>query len=307
MSEALSVPGILFASSLDSSGETGATAFYFPNGASFVYDSRGGSVAACETSLLDPGSYSNVIDALVFAGGSTMGLEASDGLRKALFLDRTQGKKSVRFSDIPSVPGAVVYDFGPRLKAPLAYPDSSLGFTLLKEASTIFVSGRAGAGINTTANKLQQDGTFFSGQGISVQKTAWGSLVFAVVLNPLGNIVLEEQDFGALFGSKLLHEPPAPRSNTTLSMIYTDIPLSRNQLQRLASSAHAALASCIQPFHTPFDGDILFAGALQQDQAEKETVPDAVILQISTIAVSLAKNAVKKAVLISNGKTHLDE
>jgi L-aminopeptidase/D-esterase-like protein len=44
--------GVRIASLSDPTLSTGATLFYFPKGAYAAFDSRGGSVGACETNLL---------------------------------------------------------------------------------------------------------------------------------------------------------------------------------------------------------------------------------------------------------------
>jgi hypothetical protein len=63
-----------------------------------------------------------------------------------------------------------------------------LGKRLHKNLSKNFISGRAGAGKSTTANKMNPDATYFSGQGLAWKKFDWGSVLFAVVLNSLGDL-----------------------------------------------------------------------------------------------------------------------
>src|SRR3989344_7919027 len=84
------MPGLEIASVSDPTLSTGATLFFFPKGAHANFDARGGSVAAVETTLLEEGSYSNLIDGIAFAGGSTMGLAAADGVRSRIFKDRIE-------------------------------------------------------------------------------------------------------------------------------------------------------------------------------------------------------------------------
>jgi L-aminopeptidase/D-esterase-like protein len=301
LQESIDFGNLQFGTELHPEGmQTGATAFYFPTGAWLSADARGGSVAASETTLLEAGSYSCQVDALVFAGGSTMGLEAADGFRASLFSERLGKNSSVSFDNIPSVPGAVVYDFTARNagKGSTVYPDLSLGKRLHQNLSKNFISGRAGAGINTTANKMNPESTYFSGQGIAWKKYDWGSLLFAVVLNPLGDIWMDGNPFGNTFGSKMGTQPQ-PKTNTTLSLVLTDVPLSRAQIQRFSSMAHAALAAYIQPFHTPYDGDILFAGSLAP--TGNSTGSD-ISMNIASVLHDLAGSAVKKAVYTAQGK-----
>jgi L-aminopeptidase/D-esterase-like protein len=55
--------------------------------------------------------------------------------------------------------------------------------------------------------------------------------------------------------------PPAePRArNTTLTLVVTDQRLDPLQLRSLARQVHASMARAIQPFHSRWDGDILYA------------------------------------------------
>jgi L-aminopeptidase/D-esterase-like protein len=298
--EEVDFPNVLFSSETHPDGQTGATAFSFPSGAWLAVDARGGSVASSETSLLEPGSYSSQVDAVVFAGGSTMGLEAADGFRAALFAERVAQRGSVQFDDIPAVPGAVVYDYSFRApgKGATSYPDLALGKKLRKSLSPQFLSGRAGAGLFTSANKMNPAATYFSGQGLAWQSYDWGQLLFAVVLNPLGDLWLEGKPLSQRFGQPLGAKEPDPKTNTTLSLVLTDVALSRAQIQRFSSMAHAALAACIQPFHTPYDGDVLFAGSVTPSGSS--TVPE-ISLKLAAALPELAKAAVAKAVYSAQG------
>src|SRR5207248_6703294 len=53
------------ASLVDPTHSTGATLFYFPTGARVNFDARGGAVATVETTLLEEGSYSNEVNAIL--------------------------------------------------------------------------------------------------------------------------------------------------------------------------------------------------------------------------------------------------
>ncbi len=46
---------------------------------------------------------------------------------------------------------------------------------------------------------------------------------------------------------------------TTIGVVATDAVLDKAQCGKLAGMAHDGLARCIDPVHTPFDGDTLFA------------------------------------------------
>lgn len=248
----------------DPTNSTGATLFYFPKGAQANYDSRGGSVASMETSLLDEGGYSNQIDAVLFTGGSTMGHGAGHGVRARLFEMRMQaGQKPQAFDLIPSVPGAVVYDFGGRIHQganPYVYPDEKMGYALLDHLQKdVMPVGRIGAGITTSVNKISK--RRWGGQGSAYIETPYGKIFAAVVLNSMGNLTNEGQPLAEKYPPIKPDEELTSinKVNTTLSIIVTDIKLDRNQLKRYAMATHTSMARMIHPFQTYSDGDIQFA------------------------------------------------
>ncbi len=296
------MPGLKFAHLTDPSHSTGATLFYFPKSARVAVDVRGGSVASSETTLFIPGSYSNEIDAIVFAGGSTMGLEAGDGVRKVIFKARS-GRAS-DFDFIPSVPTAVVYDYGGRKHAgadPLVYPTRELGEELMKNLSDAFTLGRAGAGACTSCNKLGEPK--WGGQGAGVVQKPWGRVFTASVVNAMGDVF--DESGKSLTGQMpkalgLVGDKATGRQNTTLSIVVTDLPLDRNQLQRLAIEIHTSMARTIRPFHTPYDGDILFAVSLKNASTTKVT--EEIEFDLAATAAELMQQSIRRAVEVSNGR-----
>ena len=46
--------------------------------------------------------------------------------------------------------------------------------------------------------------------------------------------------------------------NTTIGVVATNARLNREQAQKVAQMGHNALARCIRPVHTLFDGDTIF-------------------------------------------------
>src|SRR5258706_818157 len=68
--------------------------------------------------------------------------------------------------------------------------------------------------------------------------------------------------------------PPAePRSrNTTLTCVVTDQRLDALQLRSIARQVHSSMARAIQPFHTRWDGDILYACSTQSVESSLDEV-----------------------------------
>ncbi len=299
-------PGIRIGEVTDETGPTGCTVIAFPQGSTASVDVRGGSAALRESTLLDPLSAWAGIDALVLAGGSTYGLEAASGVMQALLEARGH---STQFASIPSVPAAVVYDFAGRKNA--VYPTAQLGrqaFEAAQEGSVTI--GKAGAGRNVWVGKIH--GRAFSepgAQGAAFQITPSGYRLLAItIVNALGNIT----DFSGetIAGSlnpetglrmsaceSYISQSPKDRSqqkgNTTISCIVTDAPLNRTDLQRLAILCHSAMARVIEPFHTPYDGDALFAVSTAEpnrDYADQDRT--ALVMELGTFGGRLMCEAV---------------
>jgi L-aminopeptidase/D-esterase-like protein len=99
------------------------------------------------------------------------------------------------------------------------------------------------------------------GLGSAVRRVGDATVGVLVVVNAVG-------DLFTLGGEPLTggpHEPgppvipESPMTNTTLVVVATDFMMTRTELARLVVRAHDALAACIRPVHTSFDGDIVFA------------------------------------------------
>jgi L-aminopeptidase/D-esterase-like protein len=289
------LPGLEISSLEDATRATGATLFYFPNGAMAQADIRGGSAATSEVSLLESGSMSCWIDGIVFAGGSTMGLAASDGVRNYLYESR--GDERTSFNKIPSVPGAVVYDFGGRIgkgQDRFVYPDEKMGRKLMTNLSkNSFLAGRAGAGVCTTANKISKK--IWGGQGLAYSDLGFGKVVAAVINNPAGNLSLK----GIKPVSGFQKTAIRPKTNTTLSIIITDLKLDRDQLKRLATSVHTSMARQIFPFQTFSDGDSHFAVSLCT-KVPKETKNSDYFMDLTIAGCEAMDKAIETAALIAN-------
>lgn len=295
------LPGLLVSSLEDPSGSTGATLFRFVNGGALSFDSRGGAVAAVETELIREGSYSNQVDGVFFTGGSTMGLAVADGVRRVLFRERAG--RANDFDFIPSVPGAVIYDYGGRVHEgakPFVYPEAALGEALMSHLEPKFWIGRAGAGSCATCNKI---GTpRFGGQGAAIRTFPWGTVFVAVILNPVGDIRVAGQSFSEKFQpARGVESENEPGRNTTLSIVVTDVPLDRNTLKRVGTMVHTSMAESISPFHSETDGDIHFTASLNTDPATRAGRPEVSGFDLALVASDLMKQAIQDAVRTSNG------
>jgi 6-aminohexanoate-oligomer endohydrolase len=251
-------------------GPTGCTVFRFSNDPTSVIDVRGGFPGTVHGSAEEDIRTA----AICFAGGSSYGVEAADGVAAEIFAESG-------YQDLKLVRGAVVYDFWRENKI---YPDKTLGRAALKAARTgIFPLGKAGVGCSLTCGggpggvrtePTGQGGAFLQ---VGPTKIAVFTAVNAAgaIINRKGEVVRGHLDsktgrryhYRELIDRKLAAREPrdAPQGkNTTLTLVVTNQKIGgyfepRWQLRQLARQVHSSMARAIQPFHSFGDGDILFA------------------------------------------------
>lgn len=279
-------------------GPTGCTVFAFDRPALVATDVRGGL----------PGVFmagDGLTDAICFAGGSLYGLEACSGVAAGLLEASDHG---VDFAQIALVRGAILYDFGGRANA--VYPDTTLGRAALSAARPgAFPTGRCGAGRNTSCGSGPAwDGAEPAGQGAAALARGGLRIAVFVVVNALGMVHARDGRVvrggldpasGArrsyvelLVAQRDPQAAPAPTlGHTTLTLVVTNAVLELAALRQLGRQVHSALSRAIQPFHTAYDGDVLFAPSTG---VHHETTLDAPGLGV--LASELAWDAVLRAV-----------
>jgi L-aminopeptidase/D-esterase-like protein len=259
-------PGLEIGVAEYAEGPTGCTVIHFPKVASMHIDVRGGSPGI-------NGEYLTVINAICLAGGSLYGLEASTGVAAELFAKRGY---STKWMDIALVSGAIIFDYGRRQNA--IYPDKELGRAAVRSMRPgVFPMGAHGAGCSATAGHGET--AELSGQGAAFRVVGKARIAAFTVVNAYGaivdrsgNVVRGNRDVkGArqhaadIVTATGAYDPPAePRSrNTTLTVVATDQRLDPLQLRSIARQVHTSMARAIQPFHSRWDGDILYACSTQ--------------------------------------------
>lgn len=258
------LPGVLVGTAEYAEGPTGATVVSIPRGARTYTDRRGGAVGAIG---LYPFNH-----AICLAGGSVYGLTAAAGVSSALF--ERIGHRA-RFDELQLVSGAIIYDFSVRDNA--VRPDEALGRAALEAARADTVEvGRVGGGAAASAGKVDPSRIEFTGQGAAFRQVGEVKILVVTVLNPYGVVVdrdgtivrgnydartgerrhvVEDQE-AALAASR----PTASvAGNTTVTAVVTNARLDDGQLRQFALQVHSSMHRGIQPFHTPLDGDTLFA------------------------------------------------
>lgn len=260
-------------------GPTGTTVIRFAKRVHGAVDVRGGGPGTVNTDYLRLGWALPELDAVVFAGGSWYGLEATTAVTTAL---KDDGVRDGGWTNLSLAVGAIVYDFGERRLNEI-YPDKRLAQAALRAARPgIFPLGAQGAG------RFTRSGSVFgcnahSGQGAAFRQIGDLKLAAFVVVNAVGVVTRRDGGVAACYRDEGWPEelraadlmsawpastrpgwPPPPadgegKRNTTISLIVTSQKLDRAQLERLGVQVQTSMARALQPFSTEFDGDVLYA------------------------------------------------
>ncbi len=264
-----SVPGVRVGHATDLVGVTGVTVVVPPAPNVTAVEIRGAAPGSRETALLAPGMRIESVQAIVLTGGSAFGLAAVDGVVAALEEDGV-GHDTLA-GVVPIVPAAVIFDLW--LGDSGARPGPADGVAAYRATSADPVEmGTVGVGTGAAVAGWRGFNHARKGGIGSASVLVGGATVGAIVVaNCVGDVfTLEGEPLTG--GDHVPHGPPAglPDSpeNTTLGVIATDASLSRNDLSRLCVQGHGALAACLRPSHTRYDGDAIFAvscGELAED------------------------------------------
>ena len=269
-------PGLEIGVADNEAGPTGVTVFHFTRPVEGAIDVRGGAPGSMNTDALRAVADDRALDAVVFAGGSSYGLEAAAGVQDALGA-RTDG---FNWTNIPFVVGSIIYDLGYR-RFNAVTPDAALGRTALAEAKPgAFPLGAVGAGRFANTGGYFGRSTY-SGQGAGMRQSGPTKVLVFSVVNAFGAIVDRGgnvarcpgpspdncgliKDWIANYIGRLPAAAPkaaarALTHNTTITLVVTNQKLPYWQLQRLAIQVHTSMARAIQPFSTADDGDTLYA------------------------------------------------
>ncbi len=278
-------------------GPTGCTVFWFPKGAQCAVDQRGGFSG---TYMMGDG----YVDAIVYSGGSLLGLEASAGVASALLEERN----SVRWFDIPVVRGAICYDFLPRNN--LVYPDRELGKAAFRAARrNVFPQGRQGAGRHTSVGvNFDVRKAEWGGQGGAFRQFGKVKVAVFVVVNALGAV--HDRDGSVIKGNRdrgtgetetiaeqverMLEAGETIKTgsgHTTLTLVVTNAKLEHDELRSLIRQVHTSMGRAIQPLAARDDGDIGYAVTTNEVDSGQLGVT-----ALGVIASELAWDAVLAAV-----------
>jgi len=276
---------------------TGCTVILCPDGAIGGVDQRGGAPGTRETDLLRPLHMVEKVHAILLSGGSAYGLDAATGVMQ--YLEEQEIGFNVGVARVPIVPAAILFDLG--VGDPTIRPDAKMGYRASQHASSEPPSeGNFGAGTGCTVGKILGPGqSMKSGIGTASMEIGGGVIVGAIVaVNAFGDVI-DPNTGMILAGARAAKVGPvklgsegyfantltimrsligrtalsfASRSNTVIGVVATNAKLDKIQTNKVAQMAHNGLARTIQPAHTMFDGDTIFALSTGRKNADVNIV-----------------------------------
>lgn len=303
------IAGIRVGHATDLEGITGCTVILCEAGASAGVDIRGGASGTAEIGVLDPLHITPAIHALVLAGGSAFGLEASCGVRR--LLEQHEIGFQMPSARVPIVPSAILYDLAigsPHVRPSREMGEAAAAAAFASKPFSRIAEGNVGAGTGATVGKINgMSCAMKGGIGTAVWELSGkfkGIQVAALAaVNAFGD-VLDEKG-GILAGArrsarsrqfentvrKMLNgaEPIFEGGNTTLAVVATNAKLTKVEATKLAQLAQAGVIRAISPVHTTRDGDTIFA-------LSTGAVPPIDINALGAAAAEVLAAAIRRAV-----------
>ena len=262
---------------------TGCTVIICPKGTVGGVDVRGGAPGTRETDLLNPHNRVEEVTAVVLAGGSAYGLAAADGVMTYLE-EHELGYRTRNGLIVPIVPAAILFDLG--VGDSKIRPNAAMGYQACVNATNQAVEqGTVGAGTGAVCGAMR--GLDYATKGglgsasIEIVEGLWVAALVAV--NAVGDVIDESgkilaglrgdngEYIGMMNAIKALAYQAAPqpeKENTVIGVIATNAKLSNAHSQKVAQMAHDGIARAVNPAHTMFDGDTIFALASGEREAD---------------------------------------
>ncbi|MBI2917975.1 MAG: P1 family peptidase [Chloroflexi bacterium] len=302
------IPGIEVGHHTDTRAATGCTVVLCPEGAVASAYVAGAAPGTREAELLRPGSLVGRVHGIALSGGSAFGLDVASGVMRHLE-ERGIGFDT-KVAKVPIVPAAIVFDLA--LGDPRVRPGAEDGYRACQGASAAAVAeGSVGAGTGATVGKaLGPERATKGGLGSASATLSDGTRLAAlVVANAFGHVV--DPDSGHIVAGPrppeggfadsvaLLQQGKAVLPqwgvNTTLVVLATDAPLTREQAYWLARMAGAGVAQAVRPALTMLDGDVVFCLALPRRTGPVD------LMALGAVAARVVAEAIVRAVRLAPG------
>ena len=183
-------------------------------------------------------------------------------------------------------------------------PYRNLGQNAFLNISHFFEIGSVGAGCGATTSVFKGGlgtNSIFYGDRIKV-----GAIV---AVNSVGSPCFPGTNilYSDFYGANKEHLEKPPTSSlvnstkllkgeaTTLGIVCTNLNFDKNDLSRIATSAHSGIARAIEPSHTPFDGDIIFSATSGTQPIDSKDNDLMLVCQLSALCITKAVGSAIKA------------
>jgi len=269
------ISGIKVGHVTDLENATGCTVIMCPPQTVGAVDVRGGAPGTRETDLLQPHNRVEEVTAIVLSGGSAFGLATADGVMR-WHDERQIGYKSGTGFIVPIVPAAILFDL--LVGNPHIRPTAEMGYQACENATNEPVQqGSVGAGTGARIGAmLGNDRASKGGIGCATIELDNGLIISALMaVNAVGDVIdergeilagLRSEDGSSFMGmlnvmTAMLDTETQPdaRENTVIGVVATNAKLSKTHTYKVAQLAHDGIARAVNPSHTMFDGDTIFA------------------------------------------------
>lgn len=297
----------------DTRRPTGCSVIIARTGATAGVDVRGAAPGTRETDLLDPSNLVEKIHAILLSGGSAYGLDAATGVMR--YLEEHGIGYKTGPAIVPIVPAAILFDLG--VGDPAIRPDAAAGYAACQAASAASpAQGSVGAGTGATVGKLFGMARAMKG-GIGTASVRIGKVTVGaiVAVNAVGDVRdpatdrllagLRNADGSRSVGATATilggDIPPPLQAGmaTTIGVVATDAMLTKAQCRKLAQQSHDGLARAIDPVHTMWDGDTMFALATGASALPGN------MLTLGLMAARVTEAAIVNAILAATGLPNL--
>lgn len=301
------IEGIKVGHASDFVGYTGCTVILCEKGAVCGFDVRGSASGTRQTDPLNVGHIVEQVHGILLAGGSAFGLDATSGI--ARYLEEKNVGFDVGVARVPIVPSAVIFDLG--FGSPKARPAADMGYEACLKAGKEVEEGSVGAGTGATVGKIfELPRAMKGGLGTCSLAMPDGLKVAAlVVVNAFGDIIdnvtgkiiagLRKAENSLEFANTVtqIKQGVVKKEfgivNTTLGVVATNAMFNKKEITKVAQMAQGGLIKTISPVHTTFDGDLVFALATGEMEAD--------INKVGVLAEFVLAEAIKRAVKKANG------
>lgn len=303
----------------DIAAATGCTVILCPPNTVGGVDVRGGAPGTRETDLLQSHNLVAEVTAVVLSGGSAFGLSSADGVMR-WHVERGLGYRSRSGLTVPIVPAAILFDLG--LGRQDVFPDSDAGYQACQNAGTGVVElGSVGAGTGARVAAIAGNQRASKG-GIGSSAIALGNgLIVAALMavNAVGNVYDQRGQIlaglrkcdGSGFDSVLeaftaasgARSAAPANESTVIGVVATNGALNKAGAQKVAQMAHDGIARAVNPAHTMYDGDTIFALASGELPAE----PSLVGAYAAEAVASAIRDAVKRATSLAGVRAINDD